>query len=214
MIPLSSISSRFVPGRAPMNGRVPFGFAFRAKLKIWWQTGFPIRLGISEPGALGSITGIGDLEGAFFGVTIWINRAVFYSLHGPEIAEWIIDHEILHAKIAIRRVQINSWIGRHRYSILCNAAADALDLAYHDPVLAELAEILSKYSETEYDAGEEALVRIVQMILAGYDLPQSSALKKAVKLLGRPWGRNPVYLLRIALSLPICIWTARSPSHP
>lgn len=197
-----------------MNGRVPLGFALRAKLKIWWESGFPIRLGIAEPGALGSIGGIGDLEGAFFGATVWINRAVFCSPHGPEIAEWIIDHEILHAKIAIRRMQVNSWIGRYRYGILCNAANDALDLAYHDPALAELTEILGKYSETEYDVGEEALVRIVQIILAGYDLPQSTALRKAVKLLGRPWGRNPVYLLRIALSLPICIWTARSPSRP
>ena len=205
MIPHSSISSRFVPGR------VPSGFATKAKLKIWWQTGFPIVLGIAPPKTLGAVAGIGDLDGLFLGNTIWIDKSVFSVPQGPETAAWVIAHEILHAKIAIIQMQRRSPLGRYRYRTLSEAAADALDLAYNHPGLTDLAEILRKYAKSGFDESEEALVRIVQMIMEGCDLPQSPALKKAARLLARPWGMNPAHLLRIALSLPICMWTARYP---
>jgi hypothetical protein len=211
MIPHSSIISCFVPGPAPDQGRVPSGFAAKAKLKIWWRTGFPIVLGIAPPKTLGAVEGIGDLDGLFLGNTIWIDKSVFSVPQGPETAAWVIAHEILHAKIAIIRMQQHSPLGRYRYRILSKAAADALDLACDHPDLTDLAEILRKYAKSGFDENEEALVRIVQMIMEGCDLPQSPALKKAARLLARPWGINPAYLLRIALSLPICIWTARYP---
>lgn len=210
MIPHSSIFSRFVPRRVPVQGRVPFGFAAKAKLKIWWQTGFPIVLGIAPPKTLGAVDGIGDLDGLFLGNRIWIDRSVFFAPQWPEIAAWIVAHEILHAKIAIIRMQQHSPLGRYRYGTLSKAAADALYLAYNDP---ELAEILRNYAESGFDESEEALVRIVQMIVEGYDLPQSPALMKASRLLARPWGVNPAHILRIVLSLPICMWTAQLPPH-
>lgn len=211
MIPPSSIFSRFVPRPAPDHERVPPNFATKAKLKIWWQTGFPIVLGIAPPKTLGAVAGIGALDGLFLGNTIWIDKSVFSAPQGPETAAWVIAHEILHAKIAIIRMQQHSPLGRYRYRILSKAAADALDLAYDHPDLTDLAEILRKYAKSGFDESEEALVRIVQMIIEGCDLPQSPALKKAARLLARPWGKNPAHLIRIALSLPICMWTARYP---
>lgn len=211
MIPHSSIFSRFVLGAAPNQGQVPSGFAAKAKLKIWWRTGFPIVLGIAPPKTLGAVAGVGALDGLFLGNTIWIDKSVFSVPQGPETAAWVIAHEILHAKIAIIRMQQHSPLGRYRYRILSKAAADALDLAYDYPDLTDLAEILRKYAKSGFDESEEALVRLVQMIMEGCDLPQSPTLKKAAKLLGRPWGINPAHLLRIALSMPICIWTARYP---
>lgn len=208
MLPPSSIFSRFVPRPAPDHGRVPPNFATKAKLKIWWRTGFPIVLGIAPPKTLGAVAGIGALDGLFLGNTIWIDKSVFSAPQGPETAAWVIAHEILHAKIAIIRMQQHSPLGRYRYRILSKAAADALDLAYDHP---DLAEILRKYAKSGFDESEEALVRIVQMIIEGCDLPQSPALKKAARLLARPWGKNPAHLIRIALSLPICMWTARYP---
>lgn len=190
---------------------MPFTFALRAKLAIWWRTGFPYSFGIAPPGGLGEIAGIGDLDGAFIGKTIWINEAVFESERGLEVADWVITHEILHAKIRILRSGDNSWVGRYRLNILHNAADDALALAYQHPDLTEIAKALDQYEACGYDVGEEGLVRILQLILDGNDLPQSQALRKAAKLLGRPWGWRPTQILRIAVSLPICAWTMRSP---
>lgn len=192
-------------------GQVPFTFVLRAKLAIWWRTGFPYSFGIAPAGALGEIAGIGELDGAFIGKTIWINEAVFELERGLEVADWVITHEILHAKIRILRLGDNNWIGRHRLNILHHAADDALALVLHHPDLTEIATALDQYDSCGYDVGEEGLVRIVQLILDDYDLPQSRALRKAAKLLGRPWGWRPTQILRIVLSLPICVWTLRSP---
>lgn len=211
MIPHSRYRKRFVSLRHPAGVQIPRGFPLLAKLVIWWQTGFPFSLGIAPTGSLGEIDGIGDIDGAFITNTIWINEAVFEIERSLGVANWIITHEILHAKIAILRMKQGTWIGQYRFNLLHRAADEALELTFHNPALADLREVLNRYEAYGLDAGEEGLVRIVQMLLEGQDLPQSDALSRAVKLLARPWGRNPLAFLRITLSLPICIWTKRAP---
>ena len=183
-------------------------FRNRARMQIWWQTGMPLRLGLTDDPAFG----VGDglvCDAAFDGGVVWLHERVFEGPEWEARAGWLLRHEILHAKIAVARMTTRAWLGKRRIKNLEAAALDALQLAYMNPSLEELTNLLIVYQEGGLDAAEEALVRYVQLLDADEEVYVTPSLLRARRVLNRPWGWFPLCLLRTLLWLPVCGWTMR-----
>lgn len=183
-------------------------FRNRARLKIWAATGMPLRLGIaSGPEFRGG--GSLALDAAFAGNVIWIGEEVFDREDWEAQADWLLRHEILHAKIAIARLATRSGTGKRRYELLAEAASDALRLIHVEPALRDLSALLAAYRENGFDDIEEALVRYTQLLDAGEQVPVTLPLLRARHVLSAPWGWSPLTVFRTLMWLPVCGWTAR-----
>lgn len=177
-------------------------------MQIWVQTGMPLRLGVTDDPAF--CAGDGLLSDATFdGRVVWIHERVFEEPNWEARASWLLEHEILHAKIAVARMATQSWLGKRRLGIVDKAAYDALRLAHTTPSLRELSDLLIVYQESGLDEVEEGLVRYVQLLGTDEEVPVTPALLRAWRVLNRPWGWSPFLLLRTALWLPVCCWTMR-----
>lgn len=168
----------------------------------------PLRLGVTDDPAFCAGDGLLS-DAAFDGRVIWIHERVFWEPNWRVRAEWLLKHEILHAKIAVARMTTRSSIGKRRLGILDKAARDALRLIRITPTLAELSVLLDDYREAGLDEVEEALVRYVQMMDAGEEMPVTSLLLKARRIMKSSLGWYPLSLFRTALWLPVCGWTVR-----
>ena len=216
MTPPTSILTKKLLNILPASAyRTPRSWAFRnkARVKIWWQTGLPIRLGIDNGSFMNDFEDIGDLGGAFDGRTIWINERVFDEPDWQTRTAWLLRHEILHAKIAAIRCAQTSWLGRRRWNLVCQAAIDAWALSQEHPDLTELAALLDQYEDSCFDDIEEALVRIIQLLEDGHPLPTAQSLEKALIILAWPGGLNPLNIVRILAWLPWVGWTVRTSSQ-
>jgi len=184
-------------------------FRNRARMQIWFQTGMPLRLGVTDDPAFCAGDGLLS-DAAFDGRVIWIHERVFQEPNWGARASWLLEHEILHAKIAVARMTTRSWLGKRRLGILKKAARDALRLAHTTPSLRNLSNLLAVYRESGLDEAEEGLVRYVQLLDAGDQVPVTPVLMQARRVLNGPWGWAPLSLFRTMIWLPVSGWTARS----
>lgn len=168
----------------------------------------PLRMGVTDDPAFCAGDGLLS-DAAFDGTVIWIHERVFLEPNWGARAEWLLKHEILHAKIAVARIDTRSWLGKRRLRLLDGAAQDALWLAHTTPSLRELSDLLIVYQERGLDEAEEALVRYIQLLDTGEQVPVTPILMQARRVLNRPWGRSPFSFLRTVLWLPVCGWTVR-----
>ncbi|WP_340240373.1 hypothetical protein [Sulfitobacter pontiacus] len=177
-------------------------------MQIWWQTGMPLRLGVTDDPEFCAGDGLA-CDAALFDGVIWLHERMF-ALPGWEAgADWFLKHEILHAKIAMARMATWSWLGNRRLKILDHAGRDALRLVHSTPSLKDLSVLLTAYRKAGLDEVEEALVRYVQMMDAGEGIPVTGSLLKARRIIKTSWGWYTPNLFRIALWLPVCGWTVR-----
>ncbi|TMV88192.1 hypothetical protein FGG78_17505 [Thioclava sp. BHET1] len=168
----------------------------------------PLRLGVTDDPAFCAGDGLLS-DAAFDGRVVWIHERVFEEPNWEARASWLLEHEILHAKMAVALVANRSWLGKRRLGILEKAARDALRLAHMTPSLRELSDLLIVYQESELDEAEEALVRYIQLLDAGEKMPMTPVLMQAQRILNGPWGWAPFSIFRTVLWLPVCGWTAR-----
>jgi hypothetical protein len=178
-------------------------------MQIWLQTGMPLRLGVTDDPAFCAGDGLLS-DAAFDGRVVWIHERVFEEPNWEARASWLLEHEILHAKIAVARMTTRSWLGKRRLEILDHAGRDALRLIHRTPSLAELSVLLAMYRRAGLDEVEEALVRYVQMMDADEQIPVTSFILKARRIITPPWGWYPFSLFRTALWIPVCGWTVRN----
>lgn len=177
-------------------------------MQIWWQTGMPLRLGVTDDPEFRAGDGL-ICDAAFVDGVIWLHERVFEGSDWEARASWLLEHEVFHAKIAVARMATRSRLGKRRLRILEEAAHDAISLIHLTPSLVPLAGLLSTYRRAGLDEVEEALVRYVQMMDAGEKIPVTSLLLKARRIMKSPWGWYPLSLFRTALWLPVCGWTVR-----
>lgn len=156
---------------------------------------------------MGGVGALGDLDGFFDGNVIWLNAQVFEYPDWRENCDWLLEHEILHAKIDALRFARPNWLGLRRWAIIDRAMGEAWLLAQDRPDLQELAGLLDRYEIEGFDVGEEALVRVIQMLYAGSSLPMPAAIRRAARLLSKPRGADPRSLLGVLGSLPWAAWT-------
>ncbi|PWL33832.1 hypothetical protein [Marivita sp. XM-24bin2] len=171
----------------------------------------PVRLGIAsglEFRGGGSLA----LDAAFAENVIWIGEGVFGREDWEAQAEWLLRHEILHAKIAIAHMATRSRTGKRRYELLIDAASDAALFIHTLPALRDLSALLISYRENGLDDVEEGLVRYIQLIDAGDGVPVTLPLLRARRVLNAPWGLSPLTIFRTLIWLPVCGWTARRSS--
>ncbi|WP_127562816.1 hypothetical protein [Nioella ostreopsis] len=152
--------------------------------------------------------GLLALDAAFAEGVIWIGEGVFERVDWEVQADWLLRHEILHAKIAIARLATRSGTGKRRYELLTHAGSDALQIIQAEPALRDLSVLLRAYREDGYDVVEEALVRFIQLIDAGETVPVTLSLLRARRVLNTPWGWSPLTIVRTLFWLPVCGWTA------
>ncbi|MBM1854016.1 hypothetical protein LOE14_20045 (plasmid) [Pseudosulfitobacter pseudonitzschiae] len=163
---------------------------FWAKMKIWWKTGFPLKLGLLPEDAT-LIEGQG-LSGAFVGGTIWLHPGLLDDDHA---FTGILEHELLHAKYAI----ISAKPG-YRKHILALAGQVALDHLCNSEGYGDLLEL---YAKTHVNLCEEALVRAIE----NRALSHVPIICQAEKILKRPGGWNPLNLFRLLVWVPFIVWT-------
>jgi hypothetical protein len=189
--------------------RSTLAFRNRARLRIWWQTGMPLRLGVTAEPRFCVGNGL-VADAAFVDGVRWLHERVFEGPDWEARAEWLLRHEILHAKISVARLATRSWLGKRRLALLAAAARDALRLAHSTPSLIQLSSLLNAYREAGLDEVEEALVRYVEILAANKEAPVTLKLLGARRVLNGPWGWSPLKLFRTVLWLPVCGWTVRS----
>jgi hypothetical protein len=168
----------------------------------------PLRLGIASGPELRA-NGTLDLDGAFAGGVVWLNERLFEREDWEAQADWLVCHEILHAKVAIARLATRSGTGKRRYELLIDAASDALQFIHASSALRDLSALLVAYRENGFDDVEEGLVRYIQLIDAGENVPVTLPLLRARRVLNAPWGWSPLTIFRTLIWLPVCGWTAR-----
>jgi hypothetical protein len=168
----------------------------------------PLRLGIAS-GPEFRVNGALHLDAAFVGNVVWISEAVFEREDGEAQADWLLRHEILHAKIAIARLATRSGIEKRRWALLVDAASDAARFIHALPALRGLSALLVAYRENGFDDVEEALVRYIQLMEAGEEVPVTLPLLRARRVLSAPWGWSPLTIFRTVMWLPVCGWTVR-----
>lgn len=168
----------------------------------------PLRLGIAS-GPEFRVNGSFHLDAAFEGNVVWLGEGVFERQDWEAHADWLLRHELLHAKIAIARLATRSGTGKRRYELLTQAGSDALQIIQAEPALRDLSVLLRTYREHGYDEVEEALVRYIQIIDAGETVPVTLPLLRARRVLNAPWGWSPLTIFRTLIWLPVCGWTAR-----
>lgn len=212
MIPQSRLKPlRALPFLGLLHGpwtRSSLLFRNRARLRIWLSTGMPLRLGIAS-GPEFRANGAFHLDAAFEGDVVWISEGVFEREDWEVQADWLLRHEILHAKIAIARLATRSRTGKRRYELLIDAASDAALFIHTLPALRDLSALLISYRENGLDDVEEGLVRYIQLIDAGDGAPVTLPLLRARRVLNAPWGWSPLTIFRTLIWLPVCGWTAR-----
>ncbi|MDF3355270.1 hypothetical protein HKX17_15700 [Sulfitobacter sp. KE34] len=168
----------------------------------------PLKLGVTDEPSF-CVGGGLKADAAFIDGVIWLHERTFLEREWNIQAEWLLTHEILHAKIHVARMATQSWLGKRRLGILELAARDALWLTHSTPALAQLSALLVKYRETGLDDAEEALVRVLQLLDVNDEVPVTPMLLRARRLLNQPWGWSPLKMFRTVLWLPVCAWTVR-----
>ena len=138
----------------------------------------PLKLGVTDEPRFCVGDGL-EADAAFIDGVIWLHERVFLGGDWNIRAEWLLKHEILHAKIYVARMATRSWLGKRRLGILEVAAHDALWLTHSTPTLAQLSALLVQYRETGLDDAEEALTRYVQLLDLDDELPVTPMLLRS-----------------------------------
>jgi hypothetical protein len=168
----------------------------------------PLKLGVTTEPSFCVVGGL-DADAAFIDGVIWLHERVFMTPDWSIRAEWLLTHEVLHAKIHVARMASRSWLGKRRLGILELAARDALWLTHSHPPLAPLSAVLVQYRDAGLDDAEEALVRYLQLLDEDDEFPVTPMLLRARRILHQRWGWSPLKMFRTMLWLPVCAWTVR-----